>query len=314
MELNMLFTWLDSVLGGWKKKRSCKNSRLGVNSRRLVLEQLGERIVPSAVSFHAPMPSLGMVQAHDQGGHGQGAHDQGHALSGSGHGTYTSASKVPDTGVNYTLQGVANLSELGPVTVTGSVHSLGFILTGQASGTLTFTNLQGSVTIHLTGPVQEGFSALPKHFSYTVTGGTGAYAHLEDHGSLDLILQQVSANPGLTGAGTFTISLNHPQAVSGIDGQALVGPISPVERPGVSNTRPLAGAVISIETADGTVVAKVTADENGRFHIRLAPGRYRLVPLPPKPGQYFPRGTPQMVVVTSGETTHVTVNYDSGIR
>lgn len=104
-------------------------------------------------------------------------------------------------------------------------------------------------------------------------------------------------------------------AASGIAGQALVGPIYPVARPGEPNTRPLAGAVIDVETADGSrLIAEVVADQDGKFRLALAPGRYRLVPKPPQPGSPYPRGTPQTVVVTAGEFTSVTVNYDSGIR
>jgi uncharacterized delta-60 repeat protein len=102
---------------------------------------------------------------------------------------------------------------------------------------------------------------------------------------------------------------------SGITGQALVGPITPISHPGQPNTRPLAGAIIDVETANGsTLVAQVVADDNGMFRLALAPGRYRLVPLPPKPGEPYPHGFPQSVVVEAGEFTSVTVNYDSGIR
>jgi hypothetical protein len=38
------------------------------------------------------------------------------------------------------------------------------------------------------------------------------------------------------------------------------------------------------------------------------------VPLAPHPGVWSPRGEVQIVVVEPGEFTHVTVNYDSGIR
>jgi hypothetical protein len=302
-----MFTWLDHMLRGWKNIPSPKNSRKGLDfHRRLQLEHLGERILPSVSLPLHPLPSLGPGPVQIQ--------DQDHALAGRGHGTYASDSRVPDVGITYNLQGVAKLADLGVVTLTGYVHSVGFILKGHASGTLIFTNVQGSVTIALTGPVQSGFAALPRNFAYTVTGGTGAYANVEDSGTLVLILRPTAPGPRVLGPGSFTISLDQPRAVSGIDGQALVGPTYPVSRPGVPNTRPLPGAVISVETADGsTEVARTTADQNGDFQIRLAPGRYLLVPRPPKPGEYFPRGTPQLVVVVTGEYAHVTVTYDSGI-
>jgi uncharacterized delta-60 repeat protein len=102
---------------------------------------------------------------------------------------------------------------------------------------------------------------------------------------------------------------------AGIEGVALVGPISPVSRPGVPNYRPLAGAILSILSADGgTELARVVADSQGRFHIHLVPGRYKLIPLPLQPGEVYPRGTPQIVVVQPGSAyTEVTVMYFSGI-
>jgi uncharacterized delta-60 repeat protein len=101
----------------------------------------------------------------------------------------------------------------------------------------------------------------------------------------------------------------------GIEGVALVGPISPVSRPGVPNMRPLPGAIISIVPANGgTEIARVVADSQGRFHIHLAPGRYKLIPLPPQPGEVYPRGMPQIVTVLPGSAyTEVTVDYFSGI-
>jgi uncharacterized delta-60 repeat protein len=102
---------------------------------------------------------------------------------------------------------------------------------------------------------------------------------------------------------------------SGIEGLALVGPTSPVQQIGQPNSRPLAGAILLIEDADGdTEVARVATGSQGQFSLHLPPGRYRIVPRPPHPGAVYPRGTPQTIVVRVGEYTSVTVNYDSGIR
>jgi uncharacterized delta-60 repeat protein len=101
----------------------------------------------------------------------------------------------------------------------------------------------------------------------------------------------------------------------GIEGVAMLQGISPVSRAGVPNGKPLAGAIILVESPDnGTVIARVVADQEGRFRIHLSPGRYKLVPLPPQSGAMYPRGTPQTVVVHPGTGfTAVTVNYFSGI-
>jgi predicted phage tail protein len=241
---------------------------------------------------------------------------QPHALAGQGQGTYTVQDTVPDIGVTYILQGVANLAELGDVTVKGSVTGTGFIAFGHASGALTFTNDRGTVTVQLQGPAQAGFSFPSSDWQYQVTSGSGDYENLKDQGSLTLTLKPASTT--IFGPGTFTLTIaggQPPQAHSGIEGVAWIGPIFPIDRPGVPNTQPLAGAVISVETADGSAeVARVIADDKGRFDIPLAPGRYRLVPLPPQPGQVWPRGTPQTVDVLADVYTQVTVNYDSGIR
>jgi hypothetical protein len=102
---------------------------------------------------------------------------------------------------------------------------------------------------------------------------------------------------------------------SGIQGVAVEGPIAPVERPGVPNTRPLPGAIITVQPAGGgPEIARQQADASGQFQIPLAPGSYLIVPLPPPPGAFFPRGTPQTVTVPAGVFVNVTVQYDTGIR
>jgi hypothetical protein len=162
--------------------------------RRLELEELCERIVPSGTPLFGVTAQAEFAQVAQQQ----------HALAGQGHGTYTSPFSIPDTGVQYDLQGVAHLAKLGDVTVTGSVHSLGFIVSGKASGTLTFTNANGSVTVELQGPVQPGFASLPHTFHYKVVSGTGAYQNLHDSGSLHLVLKPAQAGAA---AGTFKLTI-----------------------------------------------------------------------------------------------------------
>ena len=54
-------------------------------------------------------------------------------------------------------------------------------------------------------------------------------------------------------AGAQEPAAKPPKPPSGIMGTAVVGPISPVERPGVPNTRPLPGAIITVEPANEDV-------------------------------------------------------------
>jgi hypothetical protein len=152
--------------------------------------------------------------------------------------------------------------------------------------------------------------------AFTVTGGGASYFFsgktisgitLSGQGTYHRVGFPESASPWsivLGGGGT-----------SGIRGVAMAGPIFPVERPGVPNTRPLANAIITIQPdGGGAEIARQTTDANGRFEIPLAPGVYRIVPLPPDPTAALPRGEPQSVTVRAGAFTEVTVNYDTGIR
>ncbi len=150
-----------------------------VYRRTLELEELGQRTLPSVTPFSMVIPH----SIHSQ------AAPQAHPLAGQGQGTYTGNSLIVDAGVSDTLQGQANLARLGQVTVQGAVHGLGFIASGHATGTLTFTNDNGSVTLELKGPLQKGFSPLPTNWHYVVTEATGAYQDLQgEKGSLQLTL------------------------------------------------------------------------------------------------------------------------------
>ena len=285
--------------------------------RYLEVEELGSRIMPSVSP--GLLPTAFSAESH----FGSQQHQHHHDLAGQGNGTYLGNSLVVDAGAFYTLNGTATLVKMGDVTVAGSLQGLGLIASGHATGTLTFTNKNGSVTLDLKGPQQNGFAPLPGDWKYQVIAATGGYEKLKgEHGSLQLTFTAELVPGPADGIfprpqGTFKLAIEggaHAKLKSGIDGVALVGPTSPVGRPGVPDTRPLAGAVILVETPDGQVVEQVVADANGRFHANVGPGTYRLVPLPPHPGDRLPRGTPQTVVVKAGDDTDVTLDYDSGIR
>jgi hypothetical protein len=250
-----------------------------------------------------------------------------HTLAGTITGTYTVGHGLPDLGTTYQLTGAGTLGLLGGVTASGSLQAIGFIMQGRATGTLTLANAQGTLTLHLEGPVQAGFAALPQLFHFTFGGGTGTYQHLTGGGTLTLKLNSL-LTPKLDRltilpfpGGTFTLSLQQDfvpplwATQSGIEGVAMVGPISPVVRHGVAASRPLPGALISVRLiGGGEEIARVRADDHGKFQLRLEPGSYLLVPLPPKPGQPLPRGLPQTVTVPADGFAPVVVNYDSGIQ
>jgi len=125
--------------------------------------------------------------------------------------------------------------------------------------------------------------------------------------ALILVVAACSGPPGSSATGTTT------QAVTG---RATAGPICPVERnppdPACA-ARPVAGAVLVIQTVAGAEVARVTTDKNGRFSVALAVGAYRLVPQPVvglRGG-----GRPIDFQVEVGQTLPpLEVSYDTGIR
>lgn len=104
------------------------------------------------------------------------------------------------------------------------------------------------------------------------------------------------------------------QLTSGIEGKIVMGPTCPVERfpqePGCGE-RPYQ-ATVRVKTRDGKkVVAEFASGADGKFRVVLAPGTYLI---DPEVGSVYPRANTQEVVVTKNVFTHITIQYDSGIR
>lgn len=97
---------------------------------------------------------------------------------------------------------------------------------------------------------------------------------------------------------------------SGIQGEVVLGPVSPVERPGEINQRPYQ-ASIGITNDAGQTVAEVRSSPDGRFEIVLDPGTYVLHP---ESEAIYPHAPPQTVTVIEHHVTPVRIVYDSGIR
>jgi len=162
----------------------------------LKLEELGSRILPSSTT----LPFLpGSTPARVRPAH--------YALEGLGSGTV--ATPPTNTAQQHKLTGTANTADLNRVSVSGSVSGVGSTPRGYATGTLTFTNARGSVTVQLTGLTEQtAHSPLPKYFRYTIVSSTGDYRHLQQHGTLRLDLQPATVAPsGLTTPGTFRIAI-----------------------------------------------------------------------------------------------------------
>jgi hypothetical protein len=205
--------------------------------------------------------------------------------------------------------GVLTMFDLGPDEATGGrqvkigltqngVSYLGSGITLQLQTTSPYTTL---ITFALADPRGGSYYFQGKMISGITLSGQGTYhvtGHPENKATWSIVLGGGGGGP-----------------TSGIEGVAMAGPIYPVERPGVPNTRALPYAVITIQPAGGGAeIARQQADQNGKFRIPLAPGNYLIVPLPPQPGAVLPRGNPQSVTVSPGAFVNVVVQYDTGIR
>ncbi|MBI4334371.1 MAG: hypothetical protein HY673_24215 [Chloroflexi bacterium] len=123
----------------------------------------------------------------------------------------------------------------------------------------------------------------------------------------------LACSPGTTPQAT-------PAPTGVIEGTVTIGPISPVERPGVTPIVPpqvfeARKVVITSERGDkvATVdIAQVDQSSTGRYSVRLAPGDYTIDIN--RAGIDRAREVPRKVAVRSGETVRVDINIDTGIR
>lgn len=97
---------------------------------------------------------------------------------------------------------------------------------------------------------------------------------------------------------------------SGIEGQVIIQPVSPIERPEMINSRPYQ-ATVSVLDQTGQVVAEFQSDADGHFRVQLEPGTYVLRP---ESSRSLPRASKQTVAVSANKFAHVRIIYDSGIR
>jgi hypothetical protein len=100
------------------------------------------------------------------------------------------------------------------------------------------------------------------------------------------------------------------RATSGIDGEVILRPVSPVEWPGMVNQRPYQ-ALIGVADGAGRHVAGIRSNPDGRFRIVLGPGTYVLHPAS---DALYPQAPAQTVTVIKDQFTPVRIIYDSGIR
>lgn len=223
------------------------------------------------------------------------------ALTGALHGTYAARHLE-----SFGLTGSGRIVGLGRVALNGSVRLAG-VAVGDVAGRLTLVNPHGNLTLGLEA------TTVPDEFAFHVLRGTRAYRHLSGDGTIDLRL----------GTSAFALQLQPgpaqptpPSSLKmGVFGVVTEGPISPVSRPGEPNSRPVPGAIVSVQPAGGgPEILRVTADALGNYQIALDPGSYRLLPMPPDPNAYFPRGIPQDVTIGPDKVLNVNLTMDTDIR
>jgi hypothetical protein len=109
-------------------------------------------------------------------------------------------------------------------------------------------------------------------------------------------------------------TMNGAEAGSGIEGVILMGPThgGPI-RAGMPDSKPLANIKFNVQReGEEKPVASFTTDEQGKFHISLAPGKYSVVREGGKRGvgSYGPFD----VEVAAGKMSAVEWHCDSGMR
>lgn len=119
------------------------------------------------------------------------------------------------------------------------------------------------------------------------------------------------ALPAVLWTGLNTAACDRPATDSGVQGEVRIGPIQPVEQPGVENSRPYAATLLIRRSVDRKVVTQTTSAEDGSFKVLLPPGRYVLEPVN---GDPVPYAESQTFEVIAGRFTTLRVDYDSGIR
>ena len=111
-------------------------------------------------------------------------------------------------------------------------------------------------------------------------------------------------------AGAFVMNAEG-RLSSGIRGNVLYGPTCPVEQVGQSCVKPYDATLRIRRKSTRKIVATVRSGDDGRFTVRLRPGRYVVEPVS---GDPYPHAPSQEVLVNAHRFAHVTIMFDSGIR
>jgi carboxypeptidase family protein len=95
-----------------------------------------------------------------------------------------------------------------------------------------------------------------------------------------------------------------------VTGTVAAGPITPLARPGMPDTRAVPG--LPVEALRGNQVrATAHTDEAGRYELRLQPGTYLIRAQSDK---YLSRQASKTVTLSTGQKLTVNLTFDTGIR
>ena len=176
------------------------------NRATLELSELGSRILPSALGPHPPAPGGGaIIGPLPPVPGGVVVVHHAHPLHGTGTAAYLGNAIAVDAGTSFTMSGTADLGAMGLFHVQGSLHGVGMIADGRATGQLVLSNAHGTITLALHGRVQPGFAAIPGELVYSVSGGTGDFQHLAGYGVLGAKMTPAPIAPGQPPAGSIDL-------------------------------------------------------------------------------------------------------------
>lgn len=100
---------------------------------------------------------------------------------------------------------------------------------------------------------------------------------------------------------------------SGVEVQALIGPLCPVVQEGVECPDRPYQAMLTILNTDRNEILKFETNTDGKYIVHLPPGDYILHPESPQ-GMPLPYASEQNFTVLSNTITNLIILYDSGIR
>jgi len=123
----------------------------------------------------------------------------------------------PDVGTQLTLRGSGQLTALGYVGLTGSLHESGFIKVGHDHGLLTLSSRRGSVILKLDRTVDHSMQSMPADppYNFSIVAGSGAYRGANGTGTAQFefggpLRQQAGPQGGTKTIGSFLLALNEP--------------------------------------------------------------------------------------------------------